>query len=178
MTRLCSVLAVLAILSRGGAERPPAERYSTSLESLNESGVRGNATATLAGRHLTLDIRATGMEPKRTHSQHLQGFPTGAREAGCPTGSGDRDSSGLVDAGEGESRSGRRLLALEPYPTVESDGRLDYRLTFTVDPKDIEPLGSRVLTLQGMSAGGRGGSEADYAPSLPVACGAFAPVAR
>jgi len=178
VTRLSPLAALLAVLALGCAERPPAERYSTSLQSLNDSGVKGKATATLAGRHLTLDIRATGMEPNRTHDQDLQGFPRRPREAACPTDEQDRDRSGLLEAGEEESRSGRRILALEPYPTVESDGRLDYRLTFTVDPDAVEPMDSRVLVLRGMSTESGGSPTDDYAPSLPVACGTFTPVVQ
>lgn len=175
MRRLSWLSAVLAALAAGCAERPPGERYSTSLRALNDSGVRGSATATLAGRHLTLDIHATGMEPNRTHGQHLLGFARGTREAECPPGERDGDGSASVEAREERPPSGRRL-ALEPYPTVDSDGRLDYRLTFTVDPEEVEPLRSRVLMLRGMSTGTGGDPGAEYAPSLPVACGAFARV--
>jgi len=162
------VAAVAAVAVAACGEQPgatDADRYSAELRPLNGSGVQGRARLDREGEHLTVAIQAEGLTPDRIHQQSVHGFVGERRAAECPV----RES----DDGRLASAYGPRLRALEPFPTVGSDGRLDYRLTFTVDPEQLEPLETRTLVLEGASTDG-----ATYRPDLPVACGRLRAVAR
>ena len=166
------VVAVAAVAVSACGEQPgvtDAERYSAELQPLNDSGVEGRARLAREGEHLTVTIEADGLAPKRIHGQAVHGFLGERRAAECPSeASGD---DGLLGWEEGASEYGPRLYRLEPFPTVESDGRLKYRLTFNVDPDRLAPLDTRALVLRGDSTDGK------YRPDLPVACGRLSSVA-
>lgn len=157
-----------------GARGEGDQRFAVDLRPANGSQVEGTAGLSLAGNHLTVDIEASGLDPNRVHEQHLHGLVVAGEEAFCPrsTETEDRDGDGLVDLAEGMSAYGRSLRALEPFPTVGSSGRLDWRLTLTVDPEELQPLENRVLLLRGRSAG----RDRQYLPDLPVACGDIRPL--
>lgn len=173
--RLPALIAVLAASLAGCGGQSGAERYSVKLEPVNDSGVRGTAELTRAGEHLVVHIRATGMEPRRIHAQHLYAFKGGDSDSRCPTkAAADDDDNGLIDSKEGRAAYGPSLLALEPYPTLGADGKLDYELALELDSKQADSLGeslqSGVLMLQGAPSPGSG-----YRFELPAACGRLMP---
>lgn len=158
--RACGLAPVLvgavALLTACGQRAEP-ERYSVRLQPVNDSGVSGTAQLEQTGEHFEIEIHATGMVPDRIHAQGLRAFGRGDRNSRCPTAA--------TDAAEGRSAYGGSLLPLEPYPTVDSDGDLDYQLTFTLDPKNVDRLRGGALLLQGEDSGGL------YDHTVPVACG-------
>lgn len=168
---LAAALALLAGCAQTEPEPEPTEveRYSVRLKALNDSGVKGTADLMRAGPHLVVRIRATGMEPRQIHAQHLYSFASGDRDSRCPTGAlADGDENGLIDSEEGQGAYGRSVLALEPYPTIDADGELDYTLKFDLDPEKLDSLRGGALLLQGTDAG-------VYEFDLPAACGRLVP---
>lgn len=162
-------LAAALVLLAGCAQTEPGptevERYSVRLKALNDSGVEGTANLMRAGPHLVIRIRATGMKPRQIHAQHLYSFASDDRDSRCPTGAlTDGDENGLIDSEEGQGAYGRSILALEPYPTVDADGELDYVLKFDLDREKLDSLRGGALLLQGTDAGA-------YEFDLPAACG-------
>jgi len=153
----------------GGAAT--SQSFTVDLRPLNGSEAEGRGELSLDGNQLTVDIEATGLEPDRTHEQHLHGLAVAGQEATCPSDSEDSDGDRLVDLGEARSAFGPSIRALEPFPTVGGGGRLDYELGFTIKRESLEPLENRVLVLRGLSSGRRGNSSRAYVPDLPVACG-------
>lgn len=165
-------VAVAAVALSACGEQPgvaDAERYSAELQPLNDSGVQGRARLAREGEHLTVAIEADGLAPNRIHGQAIHGFLGERRPGECPAE--ESVAGGTLGAEEGASEYGPRLDRLEPFPTVQSDGRLDYRLTLNVDPDRLEPLDTRTLVLRGDSTGGK------YRPDLPIACGRITSVA-
>lgn len=157
--------------------REEAQRFTVDLRPLNGSEASGRATLSMAGEHLTVDIAATDLERNRIHEQHIHGLVVADEDASCATSAEDDDGDRFVGLREGMSAWGRSLRALEPFPTVGGSGRLDYELTLTVDPQELQPLENRVLLLRGRSADvNEEGGGAEYLPDLPVACGEIRPV--
>ena len=160
-------MAVAAIAVSACGEQPgalDARLYSAELRPLNDSGVEGRARFAREGEHLTVTIAADGLERNQIHGQSLHGFFEEGRRAECPAG----DEAQLRNF-EGAGVYGPPVRPLEPFPTVGSAGRLDYRLTFTDDPDRLDPLENRTLVLRGVS------DEGKYRPDLPVACGRLTP---
>ncbi|MDX1663956.1 MAG: hypothetical protein R3272_09190 [Candidatus Promineifilaceae bacterium] len=136
----------------------------SDLDELNNSGVNGEATITLQGNLLTVDIEATGVEAGMLHPQHVHGFPMSSAEATCPPPTADENDDGLVDLGEGAPFYGPVLLPLEPFPTPD-DQSINFHESYVVDPGDLLPLQSRTIVLHGLTV------DADYQATLPIACG-------
>ena len=166
------VVAVAAVAVSACGEQPgaaDAERYSAELQPLNDSRVEGRARLAREGEHLTVRIKADGLTRHQVHGQAIHGFVADREAAECPSEEFGEDRIGPK---EGASQYGRRLRKLEPFPTVGSDGGLDYRLTFAADRDKLDPLETRTIVLRGVSEGGR------YRPELPVACGRIRLIAR
>ncbi len=166
------VVAVAAVAVSACGEQPgaaDANRYSADLQPLNDSGVEGRARLTREGEHLTVRIKADGLRRHQVHGQAIHGFVAQREAAECPSEEFGEDRLGPR---EGASQYGRRLRKLEPFPSVGSDGELNYLLTFNIDPEKLEPLETRAIVLRGVSKGGK------YRPELPVACGRIRLVAR
>ncbi len=76
--------------------------FTVDLHPLNNSGVSGTATLSLDGGELTVTIDATGLEPDKTHAQHIHGNPPGRgvpSNSTCPTAAADANGDGIVDLG-------------------------------------------------------------------------------
>ncbi len=166
------VVAVAAVAVSACGEQPgpvDADRYSARLQPLNDSEVEGRARLAREGDHLTVRIKADGLERHQVHGQAIHGFVAEREPAECPP---EEFGDEPIGPREGASQYGRPLRRLEPFPTVGSDGRLSYGLTFNIDPDELEPLETRTIVLRGVSEGER------YRPDLPVACGRIRSVAR
>lgn len=138
-----------------------ARTYRVMLMPLNNSGVSGTATVTVNGRDITVEVMADGLEPNKKHEQHIHGFRDGSPSMLPP-------KNASVDDTQAEKSVGPPLLALEPTPMSDSNGRIRFRQTFT-DVQMIFPLDIRAIELHGMTQGG------EYDFELPVAAGLLRP---
>jgi hypothetical protein len=122
--------------------------YTTTLHTLNRSGVTGVATLTLDGSTLTVHVVASGLEPNRTHMQHIHAIDQG--NSTCPTIAADTNHDGIISFAEGLPNFGPVRLPLtvtgDVYPFIGGSGNLDYTRTFTVDPKAFLHLQTKQLS--------------------------------
>ena len=162
--------------------------YSTEFTALNNSGVAGRAVLLLDQneRTLTVDIKASGLEPGQVHPQHIHGFMDDT-DAKSPTIAQDDDGDGFVELAEGLATYGpiQLNLTLNPdnavhdhgteghdhrdeavFPTVGEDGMLHYRQVFRFDADDpnaraifdgITPLEAKEIVLHGLTTTTRQG---------------------
>ncbi|MBA3422927.1 MAG: hypothetical protein H0U12_13755 [Thermoleophilaceae bacterium] len=130
----------------------------------------------LAGNHLTVDLDARGLERRMIHAQQIHGLVAADQEASCPAFADDANGNGFVGLEEGKRVYGGALLALEPFPTVGRNGRLDWDLTLNVDPGELRSLERGVVLLRGGSVDLDGTGGAEYEPDIPVACGKIEPL--
>ena len=137
-----------------------AKMYSVTFGELNESGVTGSAELVLDGVNLWVKISASGLEPG-THAQHIHGFVENKGNSECPPASADTDGDGLISVGEGVPFYGGIRLPLEPFPTADENGNIEFEMTFYDVTKEITPLQNKTIVLHGVEG----------MPSLPVACG-------
>lgn len=176
MLRLPPIVAVVAAVAISGcgevAGAKDAARYSAELQPLNDSRVEGRVTFAREGEHLTVSMRARGLEPNFVHGQAIHGFLAEDRAAECP---GEEFGAERIEAREGAREYGRRLRKLEPFPSANSRGRIRYQLIFNVNPDELEPLETKTIVLRGQREGGEGSR---YLPDLPVACGRLRADAR
>ncbi len=182
MRRLVTLLASLLALAPACGQEPAAggggeaQRFAADLRPLNDSEVEGTASMSLSGNHLIIDIDARGLEPRRIHAQHIHGVVDANREPSCPASEDDLDGDGFVGLEEGKRAYGGDLLALEPFPTVGRNGRLNWNLTMNVQPDELRPLARRVLLLRGRMADLDADGRTKYEPDIPVACGVIRPL--
>ena len=145
-----------------------AKMYSVEFGSLNDSGVSGTAVLSLEGSTLTVNISASGLEPDKVHPQHIHGFADNKGNSTCPPASADQDGDGYVSIPEGAPFYGGVLLTLNPIPTADADGNINFTMTYEYEDgvdSDLTPLQNRAIVLHGMTVDGL------YWPGLPVACG-------
>jgi len=156
--------------------------YSTDLTALNNSGVDGKAVLLIDqnARTLTVDIKASGLEPGEMHIQHIHGFNDDT-DAKSPTIAQDTDGDGFVELGEGLASYGpiQLNLTLNPensvhdhgtaghdhtdqamFPTVGADGNLSYHEVFTFAADDanasaifdgITPIEAKEIVIHGLT---------------------------
>lgn len=170
------------------------QSWTATLVSLNNSGVAGTVTATLAGDQLQVNVQATGLEPNQTHPMHIHGLigDTGAAE-NSTLGAFDSDADGFVELAEGAATIGEPLLDLQSggqFPTAAADGSLNFTATFALSDLDL-PSGTEVADLfpldmravqihgdtvaagDGILTGGEVDGTAGYKAALPVAAAEF-----
>ena len=156
--------AVTSSMAGNGAAQNP-KHYEAHIEALNNSGVSGTAMLTLDGEMLTVEITATGLEPHKTHAQHIHGFTENNKNASCPGMKADTDGDGLISIGEGLPFYGPVLIALTPFQTPGADGMIHYMQTFDLSGGNtVSPLQTRAIVLHGLTVNGT------YIGSLPVGC--------
>ena len=152
-------------LANNGAK---AKMYTVDFGSLNDSGVTGSAELSLEGSTLTVNISASGLEPDKVHPQHIHGFTENNANSTCPPASADQDGDGYVSIPEGAPFYGGILLTLNPIPTADADGNINFTMTYEYEDgvdSDLTPLQNRAIVLHGMTVDG------EYWAGLPVACG-------
>lgn len=165
ITAVFSIVALFAVTAMPTfASHNDSEMYRANLRTLNNSGVNGRANMTLDGDKLTVSINARGYEANKLHVQHIHGFDD-KRNSVCPTPSADVNNDGVVDLGEGLPSYGPIMLNFEPFPTADSNGRVNFQNTYTVDVSKLGPLENRAIVLHGKTVNGT------YDATLPVACG-------
>lgn len=155
------------------------------------SDVHGHASLELRGRHLTVELTASGLTPGEPHAMHIHGELAAMNE--CPSASADTDGDGLVSLAEGAPLYGPILasftetgdtspssgLVLERFPVADADGTLEYSRTFKVSQGVAKDLDRLHIVLHGADLPG---DEDDsslsslFEATLPVACGEIDPV--
>ena len=156
-------------LANNGAK---AKMYTVEFGSLNDSGVSGTAELSLEGSTLTVTINASGLEANQVHPQHIHGFSDNKGNSTCPPASADTDGDGFVSIPEGAPFYGGVLLTLNPIPTADADGNINFTMTYEYEDgidADLTPLQNRAIVLHGMTVNG------EYWAGLPVACGQIQP---
>jgi hypothetical protein len=173
--------------------------YTSTLSSLNGSGVTGTATLTLNGDFLSVRIQASGLEPNVRHQMHIHGRTgsDGRPIANLPvTTAFDGDHDGFIEEMEAEEASGLDMVALtQPpgnvpngYPTAPG-GIINFQETYNIlDPSiylnglsvdQLLPLEFRSIEIHGLTvaAGIGAGTPGEvngtggYLETLPVAAG-------
>jgi hypothetical protein len=150
------------VTARPSAKPPPpspsdngAQHFTTTLTSLNGSGVSGSGTLLVTGGNkLKVNLSLTGLEPGQPHYVAISGLPSG--NATCPTSSADADHDGVVSASEAQPSVGNVLA------TLSTSQQVGEQLTMS---SSWLPLPSRTFIVLGETADGI------YDASLPVACG-------
>jgi len=173
--------------------------YTSTLSSLNGSGVTGTAKLTLNGDFLSVQIKASGLEPNERHLMHIHGrtSPGGSPLANfAVTPALDEDKDGFIEEMEAETASGLDMVALtQPpgnvpngYPTAPG-GVINFQQTFDIldssiylnglSVKQLLPLDIRSIEIHGLSVAAGIGSgtpgevngTGGYLENLPVAAG-------
>lgn len=165
ITTVFSIVALFAVTAMPTfASHNDSETYRANLRTLNSSGVRGQANMTLDGDQLKVTINARGYEANKLHPQHIHGFDN-KQNSVCPTPSADTNNDGVVDLIEGLPSYGRVMLDFLPFPNADSNGRVNFQNTYTINVSDLGPLENRAIVLHGATVNGT------YDATLPVACG-------
>ena len=154
--------------------------YRVTLNPLNGSGARGEATLTKHGQQLTVHITASGLEPGGPHISHIHGLSEGgtAVDSRCPTAALDTDGDGFVELAEGAVAYGPILVDFMNVDP-DQDGRVDFTTTVQLaDNAEVTPLNKRHIVIHGMTVGAVGAGtpgevngEPGYKTVLPVLCG-------
>ena len=156
----------------------------TTQKVFNHSHAHGHAVLQKDGRMLDTKIVTTNMAPGLPHAQHIHGMAQAISE--CPTLAADTNGDGLINTAEGLPSYGpirvslttrgdtspASALAVNRFPTANSDGLLRYDRDFSVSRKVARNLGKFAIVQHGvdLNHNGRydfsaGPSELD--PSLP-----------
>jgi hypothetical protein len=139
-----------------------AKHYIARLMQLNHSGVSGTVDFQLSGNVLVVTMNVTSLAPNQKHFQHIHGDGTSS----CPSAA---EASGDVTLSEALTNIGPLAFDLQPYPVTDSQGRLDGKQTFTLEPDElanITPMTGHVMVLHGTI-----NSQGTYDRYLPAACG-------
>lgn len=164
-----------------------ADIYNSSISTLNNSGVSGNASLILLGDKLTVKVWADGLTPNMPHPQHIHGIEN--EDAKCPPSepgsaafvSADTNGNGVINISEGAPFYGPVILELytpiDEFPVSNADGEIQFERTFTLGEiefeaegqvptwEELSPILNRTIVLHGMFFDG------EYVATLPVACG-------
>ncbi|MGI8660923.1 MAG: hypothetical protein ACR2LH_07820 [Thermoleophilaceae bacterium] len=153
---------------------------------------RAEATLSLQGNRLHVEVDASGLEPGKVHPQHIHGFGKGKgkkRNASCPTGAQDDNGDGVVDVPEGLETYGQILIPLDEggssataadgqFPVADETGSYHFEETYKVKRGQLTPLENRHIVIHGAfppdkyePAGDDAPPADEYWASLPVACG-------
>lgn len=169
---LLLALSMVFVSAASAAHKPKLEKwrvYSAALDSLNNSGVDGQATVYWRQGTTTVHIYAEGLEPGQSHLQHIHGFEGVTTDAVCPppTAAGD---DGILSLADGLPYYGPIMLPLDlsdgSFPMPNACNEEHYMRTFS-GQEALLPLRLRTVVLHGMTIGGT------YDATLPVACGEF-----
>lgn len=120
--------------------------YKAVMQPMNAQAIgfstTGNATFSIHGDRLTIDIKVKGAPPKLTHWQHFHGLQ-GQMAAECATAAADVNGDGLVDLIETEPASGKTMVPFDnmpaamdvahgEYPKASADGSYHYHKVVSV----------------------------------------------
>lgn len=164
------VLIGFASCSSDDDNGPQVQKYSVTLNQLNNSGASGVANISVENNKITVEVEATGMVPNQVHPQHIHGLEDNAKST-CPSASADTDGDGIVSIPEGAPFYGGVLLPLEDFPSADANGNISYTKTFTLGENgvltaaELGTLENRAIVLHGLN------NDGTYVATIPVACG-------
>lgn len=156
--------------------------YRARLMPLNNSGASGMATLRLSSdhRHLTVMIKAAGLERGGVHLAHIHGLSASGVpvDSSCPTTANDTDGDGYVELAEGAAVYGPILvdfMNIDP----NADGTVNFTKTFELNGSEgALPLTKRHIVVHGLTVGAVGAGTpgevdgtAGFKTVLPVLCG-------
>jgi hypothetical protein len=122
--------------------------YRAMLSPLNAdaagSAASGEATFTISGDTLTIEISVKGVTPNMEHLQHFHGFADSDQKATCPTAADDTNGDGIIDLIETEPVVGTTMVPFhadpvnmqivnDTYPTANADGSYTYTKAVSLD---------------------------------------------
>ncbi|MDP8944105.1 MAG: hypothetical protein M3N16_08325 [Actinomycetota bacterium] len=167
-------VVVLAFAAGCGDDDATPDDFTANFRALNGSGVKGKATLrhkTDERDELTVDLRASGLTPRRSNSVGIYGFAGKSRRARCPDVSADANEDRVISSDEAASAYGPVLLRLEPRPSASLGGKIEIDgVVYNARRDRTTPFENRVLVIKGGSVGG-----GPYRPTLPVACATINP---
>ena len=137
---LLAVALALGLSTTAFAQGPGAGALAGRLAALNASGARGNATVSVEGNQVTVNIPATGLVANQPHAQHIH---IGGQNT-CPSAGADQDGDGFISVAEGQPSYGPIMvslttegdvsansgLAVERMPKANANGTVNYSRTF------------------------------------------------
>jgi hypothetical protein len=181
---LLAVALSLSLVSVAFAQGTSQKVFMADLNPLNHSHAHGHAVLQKDGRMLDTKIVTTDTAPGLPHAQHIHGMAQAISE--CPTLAADTNDDGLINTAEGLPSYGpiqvslttrgdtspSSALAVNRFPTANSNGLLRYDRDLSVSRKVARNLGKFAIVQHGvdLNHNGRydfsaGPSELD--PSLP-----------
>ena len=95
---LLAMALALGLSTTAFAQGPGAGALAGRLAALNGSGASGNATVSVEGNQVTVNIPATGLVANQPHAQHIH---IGGQNT-CPSAGADQDGDGFISVVEGE----------------------------------------------------------------------------
>ena len=182
---LLAVALSLSVVSVAIAQGTSQKVFMADLDPLNRSGAHGHAVLKKDGRKLDTKIVTRGMAPKLPHAQHIHGMAQAISE--CPTLAADTNGDRLVNTAEGLPSYGpirvslttrgdtspASALAVNRFPTANSDGLLRYDRDFSVSRKVARNLGKFAIVQHGVDLNHNGrydfrsAGKSELDPSLP-----------
>lgn len=157
-------------------QRPAEAVYVATLQPLNSDitgrDTTGQATLTVRGDELTIDIRVQDAPPNIEHWQHFHGFEDG-RDARPARASDDKNGDGIVDLMETTPASGTTMVPFNDdparmdvpthdYPKADANGSYHYHKTVSLKeleaafakafPGQTLDLDKRVIYLHGVAS--------------------------
>jgi hypothetical protein len=174
------------------------ESYWTDLDPLNSSEASGTGKVMVNGNEVTVTIESHGHSAGLPHAQHIH-FGEEARHE-CPNMDDDADGNGIIQTLEGAPAYGpvqvslttegdvspESGLAVDRFPTGESNGDVHYERTFELpENMSAQDLEDGVIVQHGISelfedpAAYDGELKSDLNPDLPeeatvpATCGAL-----
>ena len=143
------------------------QMYTATIDQINHSGVKGEATVTVSGSMLTVVVSASGLVPGQPHAAHIHGLGSG-QSSTCPQAPNGTGLLTLEPAAE--KFYGPVLAPLTPFPTASSAGDVSFTSqvdvsTSAVASIPVMPLAGRAIVLHGLMMKGK------YNPGVPVGCG-------
>lgn len=134
------------LLVQAATGNPSDQSYTASLQPMNAKAIgfstTGNATFSINGDLLTIDIKVQGAPPNITHWQHFHGLQ-GQLGATCAAPASDVNGDGFVDLIETEPASGTTMVPFDDmpakmdvahgaYPKASADGSYHYQKDVSV----------------------------------------------
>ena len=182
---LLAVALSLSLVSVALAQGTTQKVFMADLNPLNRSGAHGHAVLQKDGRMLDTKIVTRGMAPELPHAQHIHGMAQAISE--CPTLAADQNGDRLINTAEGLPSYGpirvslttrgdtspASALAVNRFPTANSEGLLRYERDFSVSPKVARNLGKFAIVQHGVDLNHNGrydfksAGKSELDPSLP-----------
>ena len=176
---LAAVVSV--VLAQAAFAQSNSQTYQATLDQLNGSGASGNATVTVNGDQVTVNIETSGLAPNQPHAQHIH---IGGQNV-CPPASADKNGDGITTVVEGMPFYGGVKVALTTkgdtsmnsgfavprMPVADANGNVSYSRTFTL-PQGVSPsdIANGVIVQHGIDLNNNGkydGVKSTAMPALP-----------